>query len=73
MALSLVEGLLRGDPAASGLLVDTFDSVEDAAAAHAYLAGFLLQCLAVRRSEDFTTTVAFVRHLLSTDGRPLGD
>jgi hypothetical protein len=73
IALSLVEGLLRADPSASGLLIDTFDSVEQAAAAHAYLAGFTLQCLAVQRAEDLATTAAFVRHTLTSNGAGPGE
>lgn len=61
VALSLAEGLARGDTDADPLLVTGFDSVEQAARAHAYLSGFLLQLLAHHRSEDIVATVNYVR------------
>ena len=64
-ALSLVQGLLDGDPAASGLLHDSFDSQEDAADSFAYLAGFLLEILAEWRHEPPASTVRYVRDLLA--------
>ena len=65
IALALAEGVARGDSDADGLLVAGFDSVEEAARAHAYLAGFLLELLARSRSEDVTATVGYVRTKLN--------
>ncbi len=69
VALSLVEGVARGDEAAEDLLVDAFDGLGDAAAAHAYLAGFVLQALADARGEPLARTCSYVRALLA-EGRP---
>lgn len=66
VALGLAEGVARGDPDADALLVDGFDSVEQAACAHAYLSGFLLELLAHHRSEDIVTTVKYVRTVLDS-------
>ena len=54
LALSLVEGFVRDAPGAEDMAVDAFDSLERAALAHAYLAGFVLEMLA----EQLATTVA---------------
>jgi hypothetical protein len=51
LALNLVEGTVRGEPAAAELLVDGFANVGEAARAHAYLAGFLLTALADARHD----------------------
>lgn len=61
VALGLAEGVARGDTDADALLVAGFDSAEQAALAHAYLSGFLLQLLAHHRSEDIVATVKYVR------------
>ena len=65
LALALVAGLAEGDEAADELLVDAFDDLGQAARAHAYLAGFLLQALAASRGESTTGSAAWVRSLLS--------
>ena len=46
LALSIIEGLVQDAPGADDMALDAFDSVEAAALAHAYLAGFLLEMLA---------------------------
>jgi hypothetical protein len=60
VALALAEGVARGDSDADALLVTGFNSLEEAARAHAYLSGFVLQLLADARSEDLMVTVAYV-------------
>jgi hypothetical protein len=60
VALALAEGMARGDSDADALLVTGFNSLDEAARAHAYLSGFLLQLLADARSEDIMVTVAYV-------------
>ena len=55
----------RGDEDADGLLVDAFCSLEEAARAHAYLSGWVLQLLAASRGEDMATTLAHVRETLA--------
>jgi hypothetical protein len=64
LALSLAEGVALGDAGADDLLLDAFDSVEDAARAHAYLAGFLLQVVAAERQEPVSSSTAHMRRLL---------
>ena len=66
VALGLAEGVARGDADADALLLDGFDSVEQAARAHAYLSGFLLELLAHHRSEDIVATVTYVRSMLDS-------
>jgi hypothetical protein len=66
LALGLVEGCVRDDAAADSLLVDAFESVEEAAGAHAYLAGFVLQALAHARAEPVEVTAGYVRRLLAS-------
>ena len=66
LALVLVEGCLRDDAAADAMLVDTFETVEEAAAAHAYLTGFLLQDLAAARGEPVAHTVERIRRMLGS-------
>ncbi|HEY7135532.1 MAG TPA: hypothetical protein VIB48_10740 [Acidimicrobiia bacterium] len=66
LALDLVEGCVRNDPAADSLLADAFDSAEEAAAAHAYLTGFVLQALAQARTEPVEVTAGYVRRLLGS-------
>jgi hypothetical protein len=65
LALSLVEGTVRGDPAADELLVDGFGDLGEAARAHAYLAGFVVEILAESRQETTAQTCALVRHMLA--------
>jgi hypothetical protein len=48
------------------LLADAFDSAEEAAAAHAYLTGFVLQALAQARTEPVEVTAGYVRRLLGS-------
>ena len=64
-ALALVEGVVRGEQAAENLLVEAFSSVDEAAQAHAYLCGFMLQMLAAAHDESPTAAAARVRDLLS--------
>jgi len=64
LALSLVEGTVRGEPAAAELLGDGFADVREAARAHAYLAGYLLTALADARHETPGESCRFVRRLL---------
>ena len=59
-ALALVEGVARGERAAENLLVDAFASVDEAARAHAYLCGFLLQLLAEAHDENPAAAAARV-------------
>jgi hypothetical protein len=66
VALGLAEGVARGDTDAEALLVAGFNSVDEAARAHAYLTGFLLQLLAHTRSEDLRSTVRYVRAMLDS-------
>lgn len=64
-ALALVEGVARDDRDADGLVVDAFDTVEDAVRAHAHLAGFILEALAHHhRHEPVAVTAEYVRRLL---------
>lgn len=63
-ALALVEGTARGDPDAIALHVDAFDTVEEAAAAFAYLGGYLLTALAQARAEDVESTATWLRSTL---------
>jgi hypothetical protein len=65
VALALARGVARGDTGADDLLVAGFNSVEEAAQAHAYLAGFLLQLLAAARAEEVTATVEYVQAKLT--------
>jgi hypothetical protein len=65
MALSVTEGMLRGDAAADDLAADAFDTAQDAALAYAYLAGFLLECLAEAKGESAERCAAGVRRLLA--------
>jgi hypothetical protein len=64
LALSLVEGTVREEPAADDLLLDAFESLDEAATAHAYLAGFLIQFLAEARGDGILPTIDAVRALL---------
>jgi len=65
LALSLVEGTVRGDSAADDLLADGFGDLDEAARAHAYLTGFVVEVLAECRHETPAQTCAFVRRLLA--------
>lgn len=65
LALALVAGLAEGDDAAGELLVDAFDDLGQAARAHAYLAGFLLNALAASRGESAVVAAGWVRSLLA--------
>ena len=65
LALALVEGSVRFGEAADEMFVDTFESLEEAAHAHAYLAGFVLQFLASLRGETVDQTVAEIRRVLN--------
>jgi hypothetical protein len=64
LALALVEGSLSVGEAADEMFVDAFESLEEAAFAHAYLTGFVVQYLAVQRAERADQTVAEIRRLL---------
>jgi hypothetical protein len=48
------------------MFIDTFESLEEAAIAHAYLAGFVMEYLAAQRNENVEQTVAEIRRLLDT-------
>jgi hypothetical protein len=72
VALGLAEGVARNDDAVEPLLADGFDSVEQAAHAHAYLAGFLLVVLAKARNEDVSDSVRYVRSMLHGEGTGSG-
>jgi hypothetical protein len=72
MALGLAAGVARGDEAAESLVVDGFDSVEDAVRAHAYLSGFLLVLLAKARNEDVNATVPYIESILRDHGTGSG-
>jgi hypothetical protein len=65
LALSLVEGTLRGEVAADDLLAEGFANLGEAARAHAYLAGFLLTALADARHETPEQSCRVVRRLLT--------
>ena len=65
MALSLAEGVARGDPSVDQVVVAGFTDLGEAAEAHAHLAGFLLQTLANERSEPLSETANYVRGLLA--------
>jgi len=65
LALSLVEGTVRGEPAAAELLAEGFADVGEAARAHAYLAGFLLIALADARHEMPEEACQFIRRVLA--------
>jgi hypothetical protein len=72
VALGLAAGVARGDEAAESLVVGGFESVDEAARAHAYLAGFLLVLLAKARNEEITTTVPYVESMLGDHGTNSG-
>ena len=63
-ALALAQGVANGATEVDPLLVEGFNSVGDAARAHAYLAGFVLQLLADVRHEPVSDTVGYVRSKL---------
>lgn len=67
LALSLVEGMLRGDPLADGLAVESFDDLEEAARAHAHLSGFLLEVLAEQRRQSPQEAAFYIRSLLQSE------
>jgi hypothetical protein len=64
LALALVEGSLSVGAAADELFIDAFESLEEAAAAHAYLTGFVIEYLAALRNERVASTVGEIRRLL---------
>jgi hypothetical protein len=61
LALALVEGSLRVGDAVDEMFIDTFESLEEAAFAHAYLAGYVLQFLAVQRAQTVAQTASEIR------------
>jgi hypothetical protein len=65
LALSLVAGTVRGDSSADELLAEGFTDEAEAARAHAYLSGFVVQSLATARGETPAQTCAFLRNLLT--------
>ena len=65
LALALVEGSLQFGEAADEMFVDTFESVEEAAHAHAYLTGYVLQFLALERGETVNQTVNAIKSRLN--------
>jgi hypothetical protein len=68
VALGLAAGVARGDEAAESLVVGGFESVDEAARAHAYLAGFRLVLLAKARHEEVKATVPYVESMLHDHG-----
>lgn len=68
MALGLAVGVAREDATVEPLLVDGFESVEQAARAHAYLTGFLLALLADARKEGVWDCGLYVRRMLRGQG-----
>ena len=64
VALSLIEGVAQQIPEAEAMLVEAFDSQEDAAAAFAYLAGFLIEVVAASRGETVEESIRSVRRML---------
>jgi hypothetical protein len=52
--------------AADEMFIDAFESLEEAAAAHAYFTGFVVQYLAAQRNESVAQTVDEIRRLLDT-------
>ena len=68
VALALAAGVARGDESAEALTVGGFDSVEEAARAHAYLNGFLLVLLAKARNEEVESSVRYVKWMLGDHG-----
>jgi len=67
LALALIEGSLTVGDAADALFVDAFVSLDEAAFAHAYLAGFVIEFLAQQRNERPHETVVEIRRLLELD------
>jgi hypothetical protein len=65
LALSLVEGTIRSDSAADDLLADGFSDQAEAARAHAYLSGFVIETLAIARGEQPAKTCEYLRGLLT--------
>ncbi len=65
LALALVEGSLQFGQGADEMFVDTFESLEEAAHAHAYLTGYVLQFLARERGEEVHQTVNAIRSMLN--------
>lgn len=63
LALALAEGVARGDHAVDELVIAGFNDLDEAAA-HAYLAGFLLELLSHSRKEALPATAGYVRDLL---------
>ena len=72
LALALAEGVARGDHAVDELVIAGFNDLEEAASAHAYLAGFLLQVLAHSRSGSLPETAGYVRDLLMRNQHGIG-
>jgi hypothetical protein len=64
LALALIEGSLTVGDAADQMFIEAFSSLDEAAFAHAYLAGFVIQYLAEQRHERPDQTVAEIRRLL---------
>jgi len=65
LALRIVEGIARGEPDAEALIADSFDTAIDAAEAYAYLAGFMLELLAVQEpARSVEESIARIRRLL---------
>jgi len=65
LALALVEGSVRVGEAADEMFVDTFESLEEAAHAHAYLAGYVLQFLAAKRGQTVAQAADEIRRTLN--------
>ena len=54
--------------AADEMFIDAFESLEEAAFAHAYLAGFVVQYLSAQRNERVDQTIVEIRRLLDIGG-----
>jgi hypothetical protein len=68
LALALVEGSLTVGASADEMFIDAFESLEEAASAHAYLTGFVVQYLAAERGETVDQAVVRIRRLLDPAG-----
>jgi hypothetical protein len=61
LALSVVQGLMSEDPSAQRMALETFDSLEDASTAYAYLVGYLVEELAAERRQPVLAVITDLR------------
>jgi hypothetical protein len=59
--MTVVEGMLNDIPGATDMALEAFDSLDDAAEAYAYLAGFMVVILADRCHISTRDAIALVR------------